>query len=163
MRADVPEVDILVIEDDLDIAELLGELLRNEGYRVATRGEGTRLEQVVAAPPRMLLLDLMLPQVDGAEICRRLRAEEATRTLPIVIMTAASPIARMQRLRGCVYDALLTKPFDVDEVLAVAARYLRPVIVPAPIGADGKLHAGDEHASGTGATWAEGPGGAAGR
>ena len=126
MRACGPTVDILVIEDDPGIADFLVDLLRYEGYRVASLAEGATMEEVVASPPGLIFLDLMLPDPDGAEICRRLRAQEATRAVPIVIMTAASPAVRMQRLRGCAHDALLPKPFDVDDVLALAARYLRP-------------------------------------
>jgi len=143
MRAHGPAVDILVIEDDPGIADFLVDLLRYEGYRVAALAEGASLEEIAVSPPGLIFLDLMLPDRDGAEICRRLRAEEATRAVPIVIMTAAGPAVRMQRLRGCAYDALLPKPFDVDDVLALAARYLRPATAPTATDEIGQRAAGE--------------------
>lgn len=119
-------LDILVIEDDPGIAGFLVDMLRYEGYRAASLADGTALEPVCAAPPRLILLDLMLPAPDGAAICRQLRADERTSALPIVIMTAASAVARAQRLRDCTYEALLSKPFDIEDLLALVERHLRP-------------------------------------
>jgi DNA-binding response OmpR family regulator len=116
--------DILVIEDDQDIAEFLTELLSLEGYRVATRADGVALEEVMAAPPRLLLLDLMLPESNGGDICRRLQADPRTRGVPVVIMTAAAPAMIDEWLHGCAYDGLLRKPFDIDELLALVERYV---------------------------------------
>jgi chemosensory pili system protein ChpA (sensor histidine kinase/response regulator) len=124
--------DIVVIEDDLGIARFLSDLLSLDGYRVALFPDGTALDAVSAAAPRLILLDLMLPAPDGAEICRLLRADARTRATPIVFMTAAAPRAIKQRLLGCQYDGLLHKPFDIDDVLDIADRYARErAILPA--------------------------------
>jgi DNA-binding response OmpR family regulator len=117
--------EIVIIEDDPSIASFLRDLLAMDGYRAAAFADGTALDAVIAAAPRLIFLDLMLPAPDGAEICRCLRADSRTRTTPIVFMTAAAPMSLGQRLGGCAYDGLLHKPFDIDDVLALAARYVR--------------------------------------
>jgi DNA-binding response OmpR family regulator len=127
------QTDILVIEDERSIVEVLVDLLSSEGYRVATLVDGARVEDVTAIAPRMILLDLMLPAPDGAELCRMLRADERTRALPIVFMTAAAPTVSAQRLLGCTYEALLHKPFHLDEVLALVDRFL-PSTLPSATG-----------------------------
>lgn len=126
----VKRAEIVIIEDDPSIASFLADLLDMEGYRVATFPDGTALDAVIAAAPRLILLDLMLPHADGAEICGRLRAEPRMRATPIVIMTAATSTPVAQRLHGCRYDGLLNKPFDIDAVLALAARYARNPVAP---------------------------------
>src|SRR4051812_37966449 len=109
--------EIVIIEDDPSIANFLCDLLGMEGYRVLAFPDGSTLAAVIAAAPRLIFLDLMLPVPDGAEICRRLRANPRTRFTPLVMMTAAAPFAVSLRLRGCAYDGLLSKPFDIDDVL----------------------------------------------
>lgn len=124
--------EIVIIEDDLSIASFLRELLEMDGYRVLAFADGTALDAVIVATPRLIFLDLMLPQLDGAEICRRLRADPRSRTTPIIIMTAASMTTIGQRLYGCVYDGLLRKPFDINAPLDIAARYVRNPAAPPP-------------------------------
>lgn len=118
-------IDILVIEDDPSIAEFVVDLLTFEGYQAVAFADGSALERIIADPPQLFLIDLMLPGLDGVEICKRLRAARATSALPIIMMTASGPVARAQRLRGCSYDALLLKPFDVEDMLSLVSRYLR--------------------------------------
>ena len=130
MVQDTKRVDIAIIEDDASIASFLRDLLEMEAYRVAAFPDGTTLDHVIAAAPRLILLDLMLPHPDGAEICRRLRADARTRAVPIVIMTAVAPLAVANWLRGCAHNGLLQKPFDIDDVLAVAARHIRGRAAP---------------------------------
>jgi CheY-like chemotaxis protein len=125
--------EIVIIEDDPSIAELLSELLELEGYRVATFADGTTLEPVIAAAPRLIFLDLMLPFADGDEICRRLRADPRSRTTPIFLMTAASCASIARRLRNCDHDGLLQKPFDIDDLLTIAARYVHRLATPPPL------------------------------
>ena len=133
MTEQATKADIVIIEDDLSIANFLRDLLEMDGYRVMSFADGTTLAAVIVARPRLVLLDLMLPELDGAEICRRLRADPCTRTTPIVMMTAASTTTIVQRLHGCAYDGLLRKPFDIDELLGIATRYIRDPDAPAPL------------------------------
>ncbi len=116
---------ILVVEDDDAIRETLVECLEAEGYAVAGAANGA--EALVhlgrAGPPDVVLVDLVMPVMDGAELLSRMRADPATRGVPAVLMTAAAPGA-LEPLPAS--DALLTKPFELDEVLAVVARWARP-------------------------------------
>src|SRR3954470_6006375 len=80
---------ILIVEDDPDIAELVARYLDKAGFTTARASTGRdALSAIAARPPDALLLDLMLPQVDGLEVCRAIRANEATAALPIIMLTA---------------------------------------------------------------------------
>ncbi len=118
---------ILIVDDDPLSCELLIELLSSEGYvnlHSATDGE-TALEQVAASPPDLVLLDIMLPGISGFEICRRLKSDPHTATIPIVLVTAL--ISRDSRLQGLEAgaDDFLTKPIDEAELLARTRSLLR--------------------------------------
>ncbi|PYO37458.1 MAG: DNA-binding response regulator, partial [Candidatus Rokuibacteriota bacterium] len=80
---------VLIVEDEPDIRGLLAFHLEREGYQVFKSNNGAdALRQVRARPPDLVLLDLMLPEMDGLEVCRRLRQDPATAPLPIVMLTA---------------------------------------------------------------------------
>src|SRR6266567_3805086 len=81
---------ILVVEDDHDIAELVGRYLERAGYVVDWTASGRDgLARIVATPPpALVVLDLMLPEVDGLEICRIIRGNEKTASIPIIMLTA---------------------------------------------------------------------------
>jgi two-component system alkaline phosphatase synthesis response regulator PhoP len=110
---------ILVIEDEKDIQELLQIYLKRDGYdvHIATDGE-TGLRKASQERYDLVLLDLMLPQVDGLEICRNLRSRPQTADLPIIMITAKAEEA--DRIVGLELgaDDYITKPFSPREVLA---------------------------------------------
>jgi DNA-binding response OmpR family regulator len=86
-RADMAR--ILIVEDDPDIGELVGRYLRKAGYETELVANGREaLARVRAAPPAAIVLDLMLPGMDGIEICRRLRSDRRTEAIPIIMLTA---------------------------------------------------------------------------
>jgi phosphate regulon transcriptional regulator PhoB len=117
---------ILVVEDETDIRELVRFHLQQEGYDVREAETGEKaLAQIKALRPALVVLDLMLPGVDGLEVCRELRAAEATRTLPIVMLTAKA--AEVDRVLGLEMgaDDYLTKPFSPRELLARVRAVLR--------------------------------------
>jgi two-component system alkaline phosphatase synthesis response regulator PhoP len=110
---------IVVVEDDPDISELVGRYLEKAGYkseRIASGGDA--LQAIVARPPDMVVLDLMLPQVDGLEICRTLRANPKTSDIPIIMLTARGDEA--ERIVGLELgaDDYLAKPFSPNELVA---------------------------------------------
>jgi two-component system, OmpR family, phosphate regulon response regulator PhoB len=110
---------VLVVEDEIDVALLLSYNLEAEGYVVDSVARGDEAELRLAEnAPDLLLLDWMLPGVSGIEICRRLRAREATRTLPIIMVTARC--AEAERVRGLAMgaDDYVVKPFSVIELMA---------------------------------------------
>ena len=108
---------ILTIEDDKDIADLVELHLRDAGYEVRVARDGkTGLDQALSNSFDMIILDLMLPGIDGIEICRRVRA--ASVSIPILMLTAKS--AEPDRVLGLEIgaDDYLTKPFGIRELLA---------------------------------------------
>jgi CheY-like chemotaxis protein len=118
--------EILVVDDNPAMVRLLIDLLEDEGYRVATVDGDTVVETALERPPRLILLDVMMPGLDGPEVCRRLRADPRTQAVPIVLVSALPPATLAVQLRGCPYDELLPKPFTLEAVLAVAQRYAGP-------------------------------------
>jgi DNA-binding response OmpR family regulator len=122
---------VLIVEDEPDIRDLLAFHLQREGYQVATCWTGAdALRLVRAAPPDLVLLDLMLPGVDGLEVCRRLRQDPVTAALPVVIVTAKGE--EMDRVLGLELgaDDYIVKPFSPKEVVARVRAVLRRARAP---------------------------------
>lgn len=117
---------ILVVDDDVDVTELLLDVLHAEGYRVITSTDAGTLATVAANPPALILLDIRMPTLDGAEICRRLQADPRTQAIPVVFITGAPRQDLDALLRDCAVAEILPKPFGVDEVLALVRRYVTP-------------------------------------
>jgi two-component system, OmpR family, alkaline phosphatase synthesis response regulator PhoP len=117
---------LLVVEDDPDIAQLLAHSLRRAGFVVDTLGSGGEVVGAVRRlQPDLLLLDLMLPGLDGLEVCRTLRADPPTALLPIIIITARAE--ESDRIVGLELgaDDYVTKPFSPNEVVARVRALLR--------------------------------------
>jgi len=107
---------ILVIDDDATIRDVLERYLRREGFAVRTTADGqTALQTVSTEKPDLIVLDLMLPQLDGWEVCRRLRAET---TVQIVMLTARGEEYERILGLGLGADDYVTKPFSPGEVVA---------------------------------------------
>jgi len=115
---------VLIVEDDREIMEVLTDLLEAEGYRVATGGNAGGRIAAVAGPPDVVRLDLMMPVLGGAEVCRRLNADPRTERVPVVILTAMPPNLVASRLNGCAYDRVIHKPFSIDEILEVVQEHV---------------------------------------
>jgi len=118
----------LIIEDDADIAESVRYNLESAGFKaqVAPSGEsGLSLALDPQNPPAVIVLDLMLPGMNGIEICRRLRRENQTRRIPIIMLTAKT--AEADRVSGLDVgaDDYIGKPFSVKELLARVRAVLR--------------------------------------
>jgi two-component system alkaline phosphatase synthesis response regulator PhoP len=117
---------ILIVEDDPDIAELMARYLDKAGFITerATSGRDA-LHAVGARPPGLIVLDLMLPQVDGLEVCRLLRANEKTSAIPIIMVTARAD--ESERIVGLELgaDDYLAKPFSPNELVARVRALLR--------------------------------------
>ena len=114
---------VLIVEDDRNIAELLQMYLEKEGYAVTIALDGGQgLEKFRAIRPDMVLLDVMMPVMDGWAVCRAIRAESQT---PIIMLTAKSETSdKVQGLRSGA-DDYITKPFEMREVLARVEAVLR--------------------------------------
>jgi len=117
---------VLIIEDEADLSLMLSYNFEADGYVAETVADGDEGEQrLVENPPDLVVLDWMLPGLSGLEICRRLRAREATKTLPVIILTARGE--ESERVRGLSVgaDDYVVKPFSVPELLARARALLR--------------------------------------
>jgi DNA-binding response OmpR family regulator len=115
---------VLVIDDDAVILQLLRVNFEMDDYEVLTALDGqTGLGMAIQAPPDVILLDVMMPEMDGLEVARRLRAHEATAGVPIVMLSAKAQASDI--LAGeAVADVYITKPFDPLELLEEVAGLL---------------------------------------
>jgi len=114
---------ILIVDDEVVIAEAVAAVLQDEGYRVATASNGREgLNLAAELRPDLVLVDMMMPVMDGEEMCRRLRENPATRDIPVVVMSAVH-----RSLRDLPFDhaAFLPKPFDLDTLLDTIADALK--------------------------------------
>jgi DNA-binding response OmpR family regulator len=117
---------VLVVEDDADIAELVSRYLDKAGYTSSRVSSGRdALDAVRSKPPDLIVLDVMLPQIDGLEVCRLLRANEATAQIPIIMLTARAD--ESERIVGLEIgaDDYLPKPFSPNELVARVRALLR--------------------------------------
>ncbi|GAC1352952.1 MAG: hypothetical protein NVS3B20_12320 [Polyangiales bacterium] len=119
--------NILVVEDDEPIRLALQELLEAEGYEVVQAENGREaLGLLERSIPALVVTDINMPFVDGLQLCRTLRAGPRTRSVPIVVLTAAHQIDSALSTA----DAVIRKPFDIDDLLRVIAQFIRPTIPP---------------------------------
>jgi len=112
---------VLVVDDDPAILEICSDLLQTEGYAVSVATNGQQaVEQVHHEPPNVVLMDIMMPIMDGIEACRRLKADQTTADIPVVLMSARTNLTRQSQ--DLVHaDALVAKPFDIDFLLSTIA------------------------------------------
>jgi len=123
---------VLVVEDDRDIAELVARYLSKAGFAVETVASGRDALSVIAErPPDLLVLDLMLPQMDGLEICRVVRGNNNTSGMPIIMLTARAE--ESERIVGLELgaDDYIAKPFSPNELVARVRALLRRAQRPA--------------------------------
>ena len=117
---------ILIVEDELDIQEMLSYNLRQEGYRIFCSGSGEDgLEKVRSKHPHLVLLDLMLPGMNGLEVCRRIRKDSEFEDVRILMLTAKGEEADMVAGLELGADDYLTKPFSNRILLARVRTLLR--------------------------------------
>jgi len=117
---------VLIVDDDPRVTAFFERLLTREGYVVTIAHDGaSALTSVTEHPPDVVLLDVMIPGLDGFEICRRLKREPGTRLTPIILVTALS--AHEDRIRGLEAgaDEFLTKPVDTHELLTRVGSLVR--------------------------------------
>lgn len=121
----------LVIEDERNNCDVLTEALRVSGMRAfgcRSGAEGMSLARELT--PDLIVLDYRLPDVSGADVCRMLRADPITAPIPIVAVTASPDSLRQE---GCAADAVLTKPCQIDTLMAAARLFVRHVTAPGAI------------------------------
>jgi len=117
---------ILIVEDEKDIARLLEYNLKKEGFRTVVSPEGSAAPLLAAKErPRLIILDLMLPGLDGLEVCRRIRADSKTAAIPIIMLTAKGEEADKVVGLEMGADDYMTKPFSVKELISRIKAVLR--------------------------------------
>jgi putative two-component system response regulator len=126
IKADGAPDRVLVVDDDPLISSLLLQQLGAEGYEVVLAHNGREaLDAVAAGPPDLILLDVDMPLLSGDEVCRRLKADPATRLIPVVMITAQGAFHNKLAAWGYGADEFLPKPFHRDEVTARCRSLLR--------------------------------------
>ncbi len=117
---------VLVVEDELPLVTMLRYNLERQGFRVEEAGDGQEaLDRIGEVQPDLVLLDWMLPGVSGLEVCRQLRRRSATRDLPVIMVTARSEEQDSVRGLDTGADDYITKPFNMDALLARMRALLR--------------------------------------
>ncbi len=111
--------EALVVDDDEDMNRMMGAYAELKGftYRSAKTGQGG-LDEVRRSAPAMVLLDVMLPDVDGFEVCRQLKSDEQTRSVPVILITALTDAVSRGRGISAGADDFITKPFDPNRLMA---------------------------------------------
>ena len=118
---------ILVVDDDPVIQKLLSVNFEMEGYRVVTANDGIEgLERVASDKPDLILLDVMMPRMDGIEVSKRLKSDPATKEIPVVLLSAKAQSSDIQSGIEAGADDYVTKPFDPLELLDKVAGLIGP-------------------------------------
>ncbi len=119
------EINILVVDDEEDVAEVVGHFLAQEGFTVHKAYDGEEALQKATPDVDLIILDIMLPGLDGYEVCRRLRSRVETETIPIIFLSAK--VEEEDQVKGLMLggDSYLTKPVSPQVILANVKAILR--------------------------------------
>jgi len=114
---------VLVIEDDPDQRRLLERMLVGSGWRVATAPDGeSGLDAAKSSPPDAIVLDVMMPRLNGFQTCRQLKSDPATAKIPVVICTSKDQPADQYWATEVGADAFLAKPIDIGRLIQMLER-----------------------------------------
>jgi DNA-binding response OmpR family regulator len=106
---------ILIVEDEPHMVKIVQDRLAAKGYEIAVARDGEEaLAQVKLERPDLILLDILMPKLDGFEVCKRLKADEKTRRIPVMILTAKTGLADENCGLELGVDAYIMKPFDLS-------------------------------------------------
>ncbi len=125
IESDLPKATILIVDDDPGNIAVLADFLNDHSFRILVAEDGeSGIERASYAHPDLILLDVLMPGMDGYEACRRLKAIDATKDTPVIFMTALGETAH--KIKGFEVGAVdyITKPFQWEEVLARVAVHL---------------------------------------
>lgn len=114
-----PPATILIVEDNVKNVQVLGTILMDAKYRVAVANQGSLVFDLLPkVKPELILLDIMMPEMDGFEVCRRLKVEPASKDIPVIFLTAKSETDDIVRGFDLGGSDFITKPFRAKELLA---------------------------------------------
>ncbi|HKL24983.1 MAG TPA: response regulator [Desulfuromonadales bacterium] len=116
---------ILIVEDEESLLKLESILLTSKGYDVEGVADGlAALEAIKQSQPDLVLLDIMLPEIDGFEVCRRIKEDPETRNIPVIMLTAKKSREDMARGEQVGADWYITKPFKSAMVIETIQRFI---------------------------------------
>ncbi len=116
---------LLVVDDEVDIGETVKIRLEVNGYSVNLAYDGLDgIDKAVKTRPDLILLDILMPQVDGFEVCRRLRKIPETQNIPIIMLTAIKSPESLQKAKEAGAQDYLVKPFESGELVEIVRFYL---------------------------------------
>ncbi len=116
---------ILVVEDDHLNMKLFCDLIEAHGYRsIPARGGKEALDAVAAHDLDLIILDIQLPDISGLEVARRVKEDSATKSIPIIAVTALATAEDSEKILGAGCDECLTKPISVDRLVSAVNRFL---------------------------------------
>lgn len=116
---------VLVVDDDPFIVSFIESALEDEGYLVLTTGSESALRIARDHHPDVILLDIMMPGLDGVEVSRLLRSEPITASIPIIVMSAQDRLRKASSTSFA--NDKLPKPFDLDQLFSIVARWTRSI------------------------------------
>jgi CheY-like chemotaxis protein len=124
-QSNIPKADILIVDDIPANLRLLAGILAGRGYNIRSASHGRMaLSAVQAQPPDLILLDIMMPEMDGYEVCRHLKADEQTRDIPVIFVSALDETIDKVMAFSIGGVDYITKPFQLEEVLARVETHL---------------------------------------
>lgn len=118
---------ILIVDDEQPLRELLADVLEMDGHRVMMAGNGREALTIVARDrPDLVVSDVMMPLLNGVRLCRQIKADPSTASVPVILMSSVGPHV----VDGSGADAFLKKPFDLNEVETLVRMLLHPDLHP---------------------------------
>jgi len=119
-------LSVLIVEDEPHIVESLSFILQREGFAVSSAADGeTALGLLHAAPPRLLILDLMLPGINGFEVLKAVKSNPALATMPVIVLTAKGQARDRRMAEDIGVDGFVTKPFSNRELVELVRTLAR--------------------------------------
>ena len=113
---------VMIADDDPGILDAVVAMLEFGGYQVSSTPNGATLLDIKDDFPDLLLLDIWMPGTDGRDVCKQLKAQQSSRKMPIIMISASTELERSAKEAGA--DDFLEKPFDMDELLQKIDYYL---------------------------------------
>ena len=116
---------LLLIDDEPDLREMVKTRLEANKYKVITAGDGTEgLEKAKIEKPDLILLDIMMPGMDGFEVLQKLKQDSETINIPVIVLTAKGELESIFKARDSGSTDYIIKPFETEELLRLIERYL---------------------------------------
>lgn len=119
---EVQMTKVLVVDDDPDLAIICSIILEDAGYEIAVAHNGFEAyDRLADANPDVVLLDVMMPVLDGLTVCKMVKRNPRTKDLPVIVMSASQSLR--DQARSCHADAILAKPFDIDMLVSTVEQF----------------------------------------